>query len=226
MKNRCIVLLGLALLLACKRRGEQKSVASKKDVIHVLNKVVINSDSATKIIHEKQEEEVDELDNNLKIISLAEYDAIDSLNKSRCGLDSSGFVKNLGVTLKSRCDQVCETYLYEIKSGKTMPLPADYDAGLLGLLVSPLCDRFVTYSSYDMPDYDKYYNHRALIVLYYINKGVGIKVITEKMKFGLRKWSINEVKWLDNKSIALKLYQEAYSDKVKFAYFKVRIETR
>ena len=132
--------------------------------------------------------------------------------------------KNLGVTLKRRCDEVCETQLFEIKSGKTMPLPADYDAGLLGLLISPQCDRFVTYSSYDMPDYDKYYAHRALIVLYDINNGVGLKAIEQKKTFSLNVWSIREVKWLNEKSIALKLYKEAYSDEVKFAYFKVKIE--
>jgi hypothetical protein len=224
MKNRFVVLLGLALLIACKRRGEQKFVISQKDSIHVLNKAMIDSDSATKVINEKQEEEIDELDDKLKTISVAEYQDLDSLNKPRCGLDSSGFIKNLGVTLKSRCDEVCETYLFEIKSGKTMPLPADFDAGLLGLLVSPLCDRFVTYSSYDMPDYDKYYAHRALIVLYDINKGVGLKAIKQKKTFGLKAWSTKEVKWLDEKSIALKLYKEANSDEVKFAYFKVKLE--
>lgn len=226
MKDRFAVMLGLALLIACKRRGEQKFVILQKDSTHVLNKTIIDSDTVTSIINEKQEEEVDELDDKLKTISLAEYKGLDSLNKPRCALDSNGFVKNLGVIVKSGCDEVCETHLLEIKSGKTMPLPADFDAGLLGILVSPLCDRFVTYSSYDIPDYDKYYAHRALVVLYEINKGVGLKAIKKKKTFGLKTWSIKEVKWLGDKSIALKLYQEVYSEKVKFAYFKVGIKAR
>ncbi|TFF33805.1 hypothetical protein [Mucilaginibacter psychrotolerans] len=226
MKNRFVVMLGLAVLIACKRRGEQKFVISQKDTIHVMHEAMTDSDSATRIIDEKQDETIDELDDKLITITSAEYKGLDSLNKPRCNLDSSGFVKNLGVIVKSRCDEVCETYLFEIKSGKTMPLPADFDAGLLGILVSPLCDRFVTYSSYDMPDYDKYYAHRALIVLYDINKGVGLTAIKKKKAFGLKTWSIKELKWLGDKSIAFQLYKEAYSDKVKFAYFKVRIETR
>ncbi|WDF79805.1 hypothetical protein PQ469_07270 [Mucilaginibacter sp. KACC 22773] len=224
MKNRFVVLLGLALLIACKRRGEQKFVISQKDSIHILNKAIIDSGFTTKVINKKQEEDVDKLDDKLKTISAAEYKNLDGLNKPRCDLDSSGFIKNLGVTLKSRCDEVCETDLFEIKSGKTMPLPTDFDAGLLGIQVSPQCDRFLTYSSYDMPDYDKYYAHQALIVLYDINKGVGLKAIKQKKTFGFNTWSIKEVKWLDERSIALKLYKEAYSDEVKFAYFKVKIE--
>jgi hypothetical protein len=216
---------GLTLLIACKRRGEQKFVIAQKDSKHVVNKAMIDSGSA-KVINEKQEEEIDEIDDKLKKISLAEYKDLNSLNKPQCDLDSSGFVKNLGVTLKSRCDEICETHLFEIKSGKTMPLPAEFDAGLLGIVVSPVCDRFVTYSSYDMPDYDKYYAYRALIVLYDINEGVGLKAIKKTRTFGLKTWSISEVKWLDNKSIAFKLYKEAYSDNVRFAYFKVRIEIR
>jgi hypothetical protein len=223
MKNRFVFILGLVLLMSCKRRGEQKLVVSPKDSIHVLNNAIIDSGSATKIINEKQEEGVDELDDKLKIISLVEYEDFDRLNKPQCDLDSSGFVKSLGVTIKNRCDEICETQLFEIKSGETMPLPTDFDAGLLGILVSPLCDRFLTYSTYDMPNYDKYYANRALIVLYDINKGVGLKAIKKKKTFGLNSWSIKEVKWVNDKSIAFKLYKEVYSDNVKLKCFKVRI---
>jgi len=223
MKNRLVVSLGLVLLVACKRRENRQLVILQKDSIHVPNKAEVDSDS-NQAINEKQEESVTQLDDKLKKISATQYKDLDSLNMPRCNLDSNGFIKNLGVTLKRRCDEVCETQLFEIKSGKTMPLPADYDTGLLGLLVSPQCDRFVTYSSYDMPDYDKYYAHRALIVLYDINNGVGLKAIEQKKTFSLNEWSIREVKWLNEKSIVLKLYKEAYSDEVKFAYFKVKIE--
>jgi hypothetical protein len=224
MKNRFVVLLGLVLLVACKSRGDRQLVISQKDSTPVLNKAMIDTGAAAQVINEKHEEKVDELDGMLKMISATEYNSLGSLNKPGCDLDSNGFIKNLGVTLKKRCDEVCETQLVETKSGKTMSLPTDFDTGILGVLVSPLCDRFVTYSSYDMPDYNKYYAHRALIILYGINKGVGLKAISQKKTLGLKAWSIMEVKWLDEKSISLKLYKEAYSDKVKFAYFKVEME--
>lgn len=62
-----------------------------------------------------------------------------------------------------------------------MPLYSDFDSGLLGLQVSPTGACFATYSSYDMPDYDKYYAHLALIILYEVNKAVGRKPIRLKM---------------------------------------------
>ena len=196
MKNCFVVLLGIVLFIACKRRGEQKFVNSQINPIHVLHKAEIDSDFATNVIIKKQEEDVEKIDDKLKTISAVEYKDLDSLNKLRCDLDSSGFIKNLGVTLKSRCVEICETHLFEIKSGKTMLLISDFDTGLLGLLVSPLCDRFLTYSSYDMPDYDKYYTHRALIVLYDIDKGVGLKAIKQKKTFSFNAWSIREANGL------------------------------
>ena len=227
MKNRLVILLGLILFVACKRREKQQLVVLQKDSIHILNNAIVDSDTTKRIINEEQGDNIDELDGELKTISAAEYKNLDSSSMPRCGLDSNGFVKGLGVTIKNKCDEVnevCENYLIKMKSGKTMPLHAEFDAGLFGLRVSPQCDRFVTYSSYDMPDYDKYYDHRALIVLYHINKGVGLKAIEQKRTLSLNVYSIKEVKWLDEKSIALKLYKEAYSDEVKFAYFKVKIE--
>jgi hypothetical protein len=232
MKTRFIILLALISVVACKRRQQEQQVLSQKDSIQIHNKPLIDTSSTPKAymndtINEKQDEEVEEADSKLIRISATDYKDIDSLNKPMCGLDSNGFVKNLGVTVKSMCDEVneiCESYLVETKSGKTMPLPADFDAGLLGLKVSPQCDKFLTYSSYDMPDYDKYYAHRALVILYDVRKGVGLDAIKWKKTLGFKLWSVMEVKWLDEKSIALKLFKKESLDNTKFTYFKVRVE--
>lgn len=230
MPNRLILLLVVALFTSCRRPSErQKSSHAKRDSIN-FHRRVIDSGSVTSTVkqvdisHTNQENrEVVELDDKLEALSATEYHKLDSSNKVRCNLDSSGFIKDLGLALKSKCDDVCKTYLVENKSGKEMSLYADFDNGLLGLRVSPACTHFATYSSYDMPDYDKYYNHRALTMLYEVDKAVGLKAIRLKITFGLKQWSIMEVKWIDENSIALKLYKEAYSTKVKFAYFKVKV---
>ena len=229
MKNRFIALLGLVLFIACKRREEQQQLFQRKDQIRVQDKAPVHSAAVPELytsdtIIEMHNEEVVELDNKLKKISATEYKDIDSLNKPRCDLDSNGFVKNLGFTIKSSCDEVCDTYLVEKKSGKKILLPTDFDTGLLGVRVSPPCDQFLTYSSYDMPDYNKYYPHRALIILYNLRKGIGLNGVKCNKTLGFKLWSIMEVKWIDEKSIALKLYKEENSNETRFTYFKVKVE--
>jgi len=231
MPNRFILLLVLALFISCKNTSErQASNHTQKDSIH-LNKKIIASDSVTPTVKQvdiantnQENHEIVELDDKLEGLSATAYHQLDSSNKTQCELDSTGFMKDLEITLKSKCDDVCKTYLVENKTGKEMPLYADFDSGLLGLRVSPACARFATYSSYDMPDYDKYYDHRALIMLYEVNRAVGLKAIKLKITYGFKQWSIMGMKWIDEKSVALKLYKEAYSAKVKFAYFKVKVD--
>lgn len=106
-------------------------------------------------------------------------------------------------------------------------IPSDYDQGILGLHMSPSCNQFLVYSSYDGPDYENYYEYRAEIIGFKITGAQGFKAIQPSFSYHTKNWSIEDVTWITDNTIAIKTYEGARSeakDKRQFRCFKTQIE--
>ncbi len=100
-----------------------------------------------------------------------------------------------------------EMYLLDDETDDKMTLPSSYDAGIIDLLISPLNQWLLVYSSYDRPDYDSYYDNRSEFFIYKIEKNKGLKGLKPFKYFESDDWSIEEMVWADDKTIALKIYE-------------------
>lgn len=140
-------------------------------------------------------------------ISEKEFQKYLSEYKISCKIDSGKFVEDSGIFVKQFCDEICETYLYEYKTNNRTILPSDYDSGISGMLFSPSCNQFLVYSSYDGPDYDKYYDHRAELFIFSIAHGEGLNGIRQRLQYVSKSWSIENLVWVNEKTIALKIYE-------------------
>lgn len=155
-------------------------------------------------------------------ISGKEFQSFLSEYKISCKIDSGKFVEGSGIYVKQFCDEICETYLYEHKTNNRTILPSDYDSGISGMLFSPSCKQFLVYSSYDGPDYDKYYDHRAELFIFSIAHGEGLNGIRQQLQYFTKSWSIENLVWVNEKSIALKVYEgEKQGDEalINFKYY-------
>jgi hypothetical protein len=142
--------------------------------------------------------------------------------KINCSIDSGKFVEGSGIYVKNICDETCTTFLYEYATINRITLPSDYDSGIAGMLFSPSCNQFLIYSSYDGPDYDNYYDHRAEIFIFNIAHGKGLNGIQQSFEYFTKSWSIENLIWVNEKTIALKIYEEEKQGddtKNKFKYF-------
>jgi hypothetical protein len=148
-------------------------------------------------------------------------------NKTTTALDENAFLKRKGLILEHDCEEICVAYLKDIKDGIKLLLPSDYDQGIIGLIISPSCNQFIVYSSYDGPDYMNFYSHRAEVFVFTIAQGQGIQIIKPTFKFYSKDWSIEEVIWANDNEIAFKTYQESRSlanqDNLNYKYFKTKI---
>lgn len=164
----------------------------------------INSNVSVEASPEVVPEEIDLI---LTEISDKEFRKYLSEYKISCKIDSGRFVEGSGIYVKQFCDEICETYLYEHKTNNRTILPSDYDSGISGMLFSPSCNQFLVYSSYDGPDYDKYYDHRAELFIFSIAHGEGLNGIRQQLQYFSKSWSIEILVWVNEKSIALKVYE-------------------
>lgn len=110
------------------------------------------------------------------------------------------------LVITDTCYEICESFLVEKQSGKRMLLPANFDQGMLALMVSPSGKQFLVCSTYDGPDFADYYDYRAEIVLFRIGAGQGLEAIQLQQRFRTQMWSIEEIAWIDEQSLALKTY--------------------
>lgn len=140
-------------------------------------------------------------------ISEKEFQKYLSEYKISCKIDSGKFVEGSGIYVRQFCDEICETYLYEYKTNNRTILPSDYDSGISSMLFSPSCNQFLVYSSYDGPDYDKYYDHRAELFIFSIAHGEGLNGIRQQLQYFTKSWSIENLVWVNEKTIALKVYE-------------------
>gem|GEM_PF-1711406 len=147
--------------------------------------------------------------------------------KCTCSIDSNGFIKGKGLIFSHDCNEICQSFLTDNKDGVKLILPSDYDAGIIGLDISPSCNQFIVYSSYDGPDYTEYYNYRAEVFGFSISQGQGLKAIKPSFKFYTTDWSIEEVIWISDVEIAFKTYAESRTtknqDNLNYKYFKTKL---
>lgn len=136
-------------------------------------------------------------------------------------------LKRLGVDILHSCDEICESYLVEKTTREKMWLPSNYDAGILGFNFSPSGNFLMVYSSYDGPDYDNYYEYRAEIFIFSVGKEKGLKAIKLYGSYYTKDWSITDIVWGNNNTIALKVYEgERRGDGIEgdYKYLKAVIE--
>jgi hypothetical protein len=150
-----------------------------------------------------------DLNGELREIPNSKFSEYEKKYKISCTKDSTGFIKGKGLIIEHACDEVCVSYLTDIKEKIKLILPSAYDRGIINLVISPDCKRFIVYSSYDGPDYTNYYEYRAEIFGFTIARGQGIKTIQPAFKFFTKDWSIEKITWISNTEIGLKTYEEA-----------------
>lgn len=149
--------------------------------------------------------------------------------KTSCVLDSGQFISGSGLYVIQGCEEICETYLAERNTNRKMVMPSNYDAGILQMLLSPSCHQLVICSSYDGSDYGNYYEYRAEIYLFNVSTGIGLKGITPSLKYYTKDWSINDLTWVDENTIALELYSGTRTGDdadLKFRYFKSNLNAK
>lgn len=163
------------------------------------------------------------VDRHLIKISQVEYlnGILAEANRSRH--DSIDPLSARGLTLNADCDEICESYLMDKKSKAKKLLPSNFDQGIINLLFSPPKNRFVIYSSYDGPDYTNYYFYRAEIIVFEAPQTEGLDEVQEQSQFHLYNWSIEDAVWLDQKTLALKLYSGSKNKNGGYQYFKLKI---
>lgn len=166
---------------------------------------------------------------NFTEISKNEFQSYKGKYKTNCVLDSGQFISGSGLYVIQDCKEICETYLAERNTNRKMLMPSTYDAGILKMLLSPSCNQLVVCSSYDGPDYGNYYEYRAEIFLFHVSTESGLKGITPALNYYTKDWSINDLIWIDENTIALELYngtRRGDEENLKFRYFKSSLNAK
>jgi hypothetical protein len=166
------------------------------------------------------------LDPEWKAITEQEFAKYERNYRPTCQLDSSGFIKGKGLIMKTECEQICTTSLVEMGSDNLMILPCTYDQGILGLSFSNSCDQFITYSAYDSPDFNKYYQYRSELIGFKITQGTGLGCIKPFFKYYNEEWSIEKLIWVTDKKIAIRVYTQempAIGNGFHFQYYTTEL---
>lgn len=156
-------------------------------------------------------------------ISKNEFQLYKRKYQIQCVLDSGHFISGSGLYVSHHCKEICETYLAERTTNRKMLMPSSYDAGVLTMFLSPTCHQLIICSSYDGPDYGNYYEHRAEIFVFTIKSGIGLQGIKPAFKYYSKDWSIEDLTCVNEKTIALKIYDETRCGDgtgVKYKYLK------
>lgn len=172
----------------------------------------------------------DSLFSDLKLkfseISKNEYQSYKQKYKTGCVLDSGNFIGGSDLYVSRECDKTCETYLSEKTTNRKLLIPSNYDAGISTMLLSPACNKLIVCSTYDGPDYSNYYENRAEIFVFNVTTGIGLKGIKPAFKYFTKKWSIADLTWVNDKTIALKIYEEAKPEDeigIRYKYYKANL---
>ncbi len=144
---------------------------------------------------------------NYTEISKNEFQSYKRKYKTSCVLDSGHFICGSDLYISRDCNEICETYLAERTTNRKMFMPSNYDAGILSMLLSPACNQLIVCSSYDGPDYVDYYEFRAEIFVFSVTTGIGLNGIKPTSKYFTKDWSIEDLTWVNEKTIALKIYE-------------------
>jgi hypothetical protein len=164
-----------------------------------------------------------DLELNFTEISRNEFQSYSRKYNPDCVLDSGHFISGSGLFVSHVCSEICETYLAERTTNRKMLMPSNYDSGILKMLLSPTCGQLLVCSSYDGPDYADYYEDRAEIFVFNITTGIGLKGIKPTFKYYTSEWSIDDLTWVNDKTIALKIYEGnrgGDGSRARYKYFK------
>ncbi len=165
-----------------------------------------------------------QLRQKLTSISQRQYEDIKKRQTIGCDMDSNGFMVGKGLRYHQTCDEVCESYLTDEQSGIRMFIPSNYDGGISGMLLSPQCKKFAVYSSYDGTDYSNYYEYRSEFYTFQVLDGKGIQVMQPAFVYHTKSFSIAEIIWVDENTLALKTYRAdryaAGKTDVAFQYYQ------
>jgi hypothetical protein len=136
-----------------------------------------------------------------------------------------GFVPDINSHLIGFCGGgTCENYLLDNELDIKLELNSNYDAGLIELKISPNSKLMALLSSYDGSDFENYYQHRAIIEILEIKKEKSIKCIKRKYFLTSQKFSISEIIWIDNGTIAFKGYSSDRLPRTDSEYDYLKIE--
>ena len=220
-----------AIIFACNGKNPEQPVKIEKFPVETKNsdsiieeKTKFGSDTPEKsdevLIYEGKE--FRQFEPALVEISEAEYKLLlKSASRKKCNKPED-FFKSCGLKIKHECGDICDTYLVE-STGKKMLLPSGYDQGIIDLDISVSCTKFLIFSSYDGPDYVDYYSDRSEINSYRLTGKNGLNDIRPDFTIYFKDWSISNAAWIDDKSLALKLYSEGLNEAV-YHYFRAAIK--
>ena len=184
-----------------------------------------SSTSSTKLETNNVQHAADSLNIDVTLIEISKS-IFENYDKNK--FHSKQRLEKIGFSIEHNCNEICETYLVDNNTQQKMPLLSSFDAGILDLILSRSTKHFITYSSYDGPDYTDYYGHRSEFTLYRIKKQKKNTKIEERL-FGFSKnWSIARIVYISDNYIALKLYEERYGDgtDLNYKYFKLRLVSK
>lgn len=105
-----------------------------------------------------------------------------------------------------------ETFLLDKGNNSTLYPVYDYDHGGLSLNVSPSKESLIVYSSINYDDYEKYYAFRSYIVIYDIKNINNLNDIKNAYVLTTNEWQINRIKWIDDSSFVIEVFDKAQSD--------------
>ncbi len=160
-------------------------------------------------------------------ISKVKFESLKRNYKGQCALGKGSFIKDSGIDMISSCNDICETYLAERNTNRKMLLPSGYDQGILAMPISPNCTKLLVCSSYDGPvNEEGLYGHRTEFYIFNITAGIGLKGIKPAFKYYSNDWSIDDLTWVDDKTIALKTYIGSKAGDTRgltYRYFKADV---
>ena len=159
-------------------------------------------------------------------ISASDFNSYKSKLSSSCALDSLNFISGTNLKIVHHCNEICESYLAEVNSNRKFQLPCDYDGGVGGVVFSPNCNQMLVFSSYDGSDYVDYYEYRSEIYIFSLQNTANLNGIKPAFAFAEKRWSIEEVIWLNNHSVALKIFsndRRGDGSNLKFQYLKAEV---
>lgn len=163
-----------------------------------------------------------ELEPNFTEISEEEFHVYKNKYNTTCVIDSSHFIQGSNMYIAQDCKEICDTYLCEKNTKRKLRLPSGFDSGISTILLSPSCTQMIICSSYDGPDYSDYYENRAEMFVFNVTNGMGIRGVKPAFKYYSRKWSIEELTWVNEHTIALKVYQ-ANRNTAQYKYLKTEL---
>lgn len=118
------------------------------------------------------------------------------------------FIPELRSHLILHCGEgACDQILLDTQTDFATTVPSGYDAGPTGMEISPEKNFLLTYSAYDSPDFEEYYEYRSLLYVMTFFDGDGLQGLEYFKEFGTKEYSFAEVIWIDNNTVAIKAYK-------------------